>query len=61
MRSKAGEMVCVGCGPANKKKEEVPPPQKPVVSETITSSPEIIRSKDVPKEEVKPVKKEVLF
>jgi len=61
MRSKAGEMVCVGCGPVNKKKEEVPAPQKPVVSETITSSPEIIRSKDVPKEEVKPVKKEVLF
>jgi len=60
MRSKAGEIVCVGCGPVNQKKKE-PAPQKPVVSETITSSPEIIRSKEAPKEEVKetkPVEKE---
>jgi uncharacterized Zn finger protein (UPF0148 family) len=48
MRSKAGEVICVGCGPINKKKEETP--KKPVVSETITSSPEIIRSQDSSKE-----------
>jgi len=61
MRSKSGEIVCVGCGPVNQKKQE-PTPQKPVVSETITSSPEIIRSKDVPKKEevkeTKPTEKE---
>jgi len=59
MRSKSGQIVCVGCGPVNKKKEEAP--QKPVVSETKTSSPEIIKAKDIPREEVKeskPVPKE---
>lgn len=44
MRSKAGEVVCVGCGPVNKKKEEAP--KKP---EPITSSPEIIREQPKPK------------
>ncbi len=44
MKSKAGEVICVGCGPINQKKEETP--QKPAVSETITSSPEIIRSQN---------------
>jgi len=51
MKSKAGEVVCVGCGPVNKKKQEVP--QKAAISETITSSPEIIKAKDASREEVK--------
>jgi uncharacterized Zn finger protein (UPF0148 family) len=59
MRSRKGEIICVGCGPVNKKKES-PPPEKIIKAEPIHSSPEIIEKRsDKWEEESKESYKEI--
>jgi uncharacterized Zn finger protein (UPF0148 family) len=45
MRSRKGEVICVGCGPVEKKKENPPAVEKIYKLDPIHSSPEIIEKK----------------
>ena len=47
MKSRKGEIICVGCGPVDKKKENEKVVAAPVIDTKRQSSPEIIKKEDI--------------